>query len=167
MIYVFRTHYHRNNYIYTMRINLSAVTIVDDRKNGFTDVDNNVFVWPWPSSVLLRLPPPTLQFTQQCWSLDKTFSRLCETRGASLTIKRKRALNQVDLSRIKDVKKGKEEGNKVYDDRHEISFVDPAFPPNTRPNIFARFFQVFFIVSWLLSNSFVFSKGLYQVPINI
>lgn len=31
-----------------MRLNLSAVTIVDDRKNGFTDVDNNVFVRPVP-----------------------------------------------------------------------------------------------------------------------
>lgn len=39
-----------------MRTNLSVVTIVDDRKNRFTDVDNNVFVRPVPSTGPCRSP---------------------------------------------------------------------------------------------------------------
>lgn len=50
MIYVFSAHICERLHEHTTHTNLSAVTIVDDRKNGFTDVDNNVFVWPLPST---------------------------------------------------------------------------------------------------------------------
>jgi len=48
-----------------MRINLSAVTIVDDRKNGFTDVDNNVLFGLCPLPAMSSTNPNAYVSSQE------------------------------------------------------------------------------------------------------
>jgi len=78
----------------------------------------------------------------------KNFFETMWNSEAFLTIKRKRALNQVDLSRIKEDKEMVEE-KKVYDDRHGILFEKPA-------ECLHKIFSIF-----LLSRDYYLTAALY------
>jgi len=123
MIYEFCTHAHSGTTTraYDAYINLFAVTIVDDRKNGFTDVDNNVFVRPVPFTVHVILRPGA---SVSLWT--KLFQDYVKLGSFSDN----KTETRIKSSRFKSHKgraKGRErKKKKVYDDRRGISFGEPT-----------------------------------------
>lgn len=120
----------------TMSINLSAVTIVDDRKNGFTDVDNNVFVWPvsFTDPVVLRCSAAVSFWTK----LFRDYVKLGSFSDNKTETSIKSSRFKSHKRRVAREKERKNEKKKVYDDR------GMGFYLRGQLNVFTRLSQVFY-----------------------